>query len=111
MMTAYYACLAVDVNRVHGSKWHPSFSGRFFRLKPNLSRDDIDVDWTMGFIAIITNNVAGWICQDYWSGDTGHCEGNSPVAGEFPPAQRAINAENVSIWWRHRDTLGNVYTS
>ena len=28
------------------------------------------------------------------------CEGNPPVTGEFP-AQRASNAENVSIWWRH----------
>ena len=34
---------------------------------------------------------------------TGLCEGNSPVTGEFP-AQRASNAENVSIWWRHRGT-------
>ena len=25
---------------------------------------------------------------------------NSPVTGEFP-TQRASNAENVSIWWRH----------
>ena len=31
---------------------------------------------------------------------TGHCEGNMPVTGEFP-AQRASNAENVFIWWRH----------
>ena len=31
---------------------------------------------------------------------TGLCEGNSPVTGEFP-AQRASNAENASIWWRH----------
>ena len=31
---------------------------------------------------------------------TGLCEGNSPVAGEFP-AQRASNAENVYLWWRH----------
>ena len=31
---------------------------------------------------------------------TGLCEGNSPVTGEFP-AQRANNAENDSIWWRH----------
>ena len=31
---------------------------------------------------------------------TGLCEGNSPDAGELP-AQRASNAENVSIWWRH----------
>ena len=28
---------------------------------------------------------------------TGLCAGNSPVTGEFP-AQRASNAENVSIW-------------
>ena len=32
----------------------------------------------------------------------GLCEGNSPVTGEFP-AQRASNAEIVSIWWRHHD--------
>ena len=31
---------------------------------------------------------------------TGLFEGNSPATGEFP-AQRASNAENVSIWWRH----------
>ena len=31
---------------------------------------------------------------------TGLCASNSPVAGEFP-AQRASNAENVSIRWRH----------
>ena len=31
---------------------------------------------------------------------TGLCVGNSPVTGEFP-AQRANNAETVSIWWRH----------
>ena len=34
---------------------------------------------------------------------TGLCEGNSPLAGEFP-ARRTINAENVSIWWRHLAT-------
>ena len=31
---------------------------------------------------------------------TGFCVGNSPGTGELP-AQRASNAENVSIWWRH----------
>ena len=31
---------------------------------------------------------------------TGLCGGNSPGTGEFP-AQKASNAENVSIWWRH----------
>ena len=33
---------------------------------------------------------------------TGLCVGNSPETGEFP-AQRARNAENVSIWWRHNE--------
>ena len=33
---------------------------------------------------------------------TGLCVGNSPGTGEFP-TQRASNAENVSIWWRHHD--------
>ena len=35
---------------------------------------------------------------------TGFCVGNSPVTGEFP-AQRASNADNVSIWWRHHEWL------
>ena len=35
---------------------------------------------------------------------TGLCAGNSPVTGEFP-AQMARNAENVSIWWRHKKSL------
>ena len=33
---------------------------------------------------------------------TGPCEGISQVTGEFP-AQKASNAENVYIWWRHHD--------
>ena len=31
---------------------------------------------------------------------TGLCEGDPPVTGRFP-SQRAANAENISIWWRH----------
>ena len=34
---------------------------------------------------------------------TGLCVGNSPMTGEFP-AQRASNADDVSIWWRHHET-------
>ena len=34
---------------------------------------------------------------------TGLGAGNSPMTGEFP-AQMASNAENGSIWWRHRET-------
>ena len=33
---------------------------------------------------------------------TDFCAGNSPVTGELP-AQRAINAENISIWRRHHE--------
>ena len=36
---------------------------------------------------------------------TGFCVGNSPVTDEFP-AQRASNAEDVSIWWHHHATGG-----
>ena len=35
---------------------------------------------------------------------TGLCEVNSPVTGELP-AQIGSNAENVSIWWRHHDSV------
>ena len=35
---------------------------------------------------------------------TGLCARNSPVTDEFP-AQRASNAEKVSIWWRHHVVL------
>ena len=37
---------------------------------------------------------------------TGLCTGNSPVTGEFP-AQKASNAENVSIPWRYHDLILN----
>ena len=35
---------------------------------------------------------------------TGLWAGKSPVTGEFP-SQRASNAENVSIWWRHHASV------
>ena len=41
---------------------------------------------------------------------TGLCAWNSPGTGEFP-AQKASNAEYVSIWWRHHEiakTLGST---
>ena len=44
---------------------------------------------------------------------TGLCAGNSPVTGEFP-VQRASNADNFSIWWRHHQycscTVDNLST-
>ena len=42
---------------------------------------------------------------------TGLCKGNTPVTGEFP-AQRAINAKNVPIWWHHYELcLWDSYNS
>ena len=38
---------------------------------------------------------------------TGLCERNPPVTGGLP-SQRAIDAENVSNWWRHHDVHGFV---
>ena len=38
---------------------------------------------------------------------TGLCAGNSPGTGEFP-AQKASNAENVSIWWRHHAKISSL---
>ena len=40
---------------------------------------------------------------------TGLCEGNSPLTGEFP-VQRANNAENVPIWWRHHANCMHHFT-
>ena len=40
----------------------------------------------------------------------GLCEGNTPMTGEFP-AQRACNAEKVSIWWRHHDSIPPTFPS
>ena len=70
--------------------------------------------WTANtdLISAMASQITGvWIvCQTVCSGAdqnktsklrvTGLYEGNSPVARWFP-SQRASNAENVSIWWRH----------
>ena len=40
---------------------------------------------------------------------TGLFEGNSSVTRELP-AQRASNAENVSIWWRHHEKSEKIWT-
>ena len=45
--------------------------------------------------------------RKHWLRVTGLCVGNSPETSEFP-AQRASNAENVSIWWRHHGPPNNI---
>ena len=39
---------------------------------------------------------------------TGIYEGTSPVTGKIP-AQRANNAKNVSIWWRHHEWNAPIF--
>ena len=51
-------------------------------------------DWLLNRLFMCTSNKTSKLCL------TGLCAWNSPVTGEFP-AQRASNAENVSISWRH----------
>ena len=55
-------------------------------------------------ITIVYSTVTSGADQGKQFRVTGLCEGNSPVTGEFP-AQRASNAENISIWWRHHDKI------
>ena len=66
-------------------------------------------DSTMNAVAsLITGASIGYLTvystADQWKHQSSAllalCEGNSPVTGWFP-AQRANNAENASIWWRH----------
>ena len=60
----------------------------------------------MGFqitgVSIVYSIVCSGTDQRKRQNFTGLCEGNSPVNGDFP-TQRASNAENVSIWWRHHE--------
>ena len=65
-------------------------------------------------MSAMTSQITGVsiICSSVGSGEdkktsklrvTGLWARNWPVDGEFP-AQKANNAENVSIWWCHRDS-------
>ena len=51
-------------------------------------------------VSIIYSTFCSGAYQRKHQSVTGLCVGNSPVTGEFP-SQRASDAENVSIWWRH----------
>ena len=70
-------------------------------------------DFIMGSMASQITRVSIIYSTVCWGSDqrkksklsvTGLCDGNSPVTGEFP-AQRASNAWNISIWWRHHERL------
>ena len=51
-------------------------------------------------LAIVYSIIYSGTDQRKHQSSTCLCAGNSPLTGEFP-AQKASNAENVSIWWRH----------
>ena len=67
---------------------------------------------------VIMSTVASWITSltivystAYWGADQRNIKATRhwPLCEEFTgtgefPAQRASNAENVSIWWRHHET-------
>ena len=53
-------------------------------------------------VSIVYTTISPGADQRKHQAYTGLCEENSPVTGEFS-AQRASNAENVSIWWRHHE--------
>ena len=52
-------------------------------------------------VSIVYSTI--WLNQTSKRHVSGLYEENPPVTGEFP-SQRASNAENVSIWWRHNKT-------
>ena len=57
-------------------------------------------DVLMGAMAYQITSLTAQIKENIKAPRHRPCKGNSPVTGEFP-AQRASDAENVSIWWRH----------
>ena len=53
-------------------------------------------------VTIVYSIVCSGADQRRHQSSIGLCAENSQVTGEFP-AQKASNAENVSIWWRHHN--------
>ena len=64
--------------------------------------------WRHNELDSVSNHLDGLLNRlfRHWSKKTsklrvtGLCAGNSPMTGQFP-AQKASDAENISIWWRH----------
>ena len=58
----------------------------------------------MGYqITVVSTGNSGTVQRKHQSpASLAFARGNSPVSGEFP-SQRANNAENATIWWRHHD--------
>ena len=112
------SCLNEQNATQHGQsaslKSHPILAGNTKSLRVTYSGKTSHYnDVMMGAMAsqisgvsIVCSTVC-WECRSKKTPKlrvTGLCDGNPPVTGEFPP-QKASNAENVSIWWRHHGSL------
>ena len=78
MLTIVYIALQWSHNERHGISNHRCLECLLTRLFRRTSKKTSKLHWAL------------------W--------GNPPVTGGFP-SQRASNAENVPIWWRHHGTL------
>ena len=94
--------------RIHRDRWIPhtkgQLRGKCFHLMTS-SWFQVMIAWVGYRCPRGAQNLHIWNHNHICPGGiefrvTGLCEGNSPVTCEFI-AQRTINAENVSIWWRH----------
>ena len=92
--------------------WFETLSHPFWRHRNDIRKDGIanTLQWRYDGCDGVSNHQPHDCllncfsrCRSKTLRVTGLCVGNSPVTGEFP-TQRASNAENVSIWWRHHDT-------
>ena len=91
------------------------FIHRYSQWTPNSSMEDITLQWRHNDRDDVSNHRRPDCFTNHLFRHkskkistlrvTGLCEGNSPLTGEFP-AQRASNAENVSIRWRHHELWG-----
>ena len=86
--------------RCHNRKVDSTVSA-YFSLLPNEHYNDV----IMGAIASQITSLTIVYSTGHSDADQRKLQSSSsPVPGEFP-AQMASNAENVSIWWRHREPI------
>ena len=82
-------------------KWPERFRGTSRSKCPtDMNYNDVIMSAIVSSITAVSIVCSSVLLRRSKISVTGLCAGNSPVTGEFP-AQKAGNAENVSIWWRH----------
>ena len=78
--------------------WYLVQSLHWRHNEPNGVSNHQPRDWLLNCLFRCRSKKTSKLCV------TGLCVENSPGTGEFS-AQKASNAENVFIWWRHHDYL------